>query len=212
MTFTHCIYRPGKDHTSESVLQQLTHTAAALARSEQETQELSHQLIKEKNSARQRHLHLIEDLSKALQARETAVLAVKSLETIIQDKNAPDSHVYELVKSNLRNIDATSAALFSSPMKTKAIHNLVQELVETDHGLYEAERRATRLREAKRATSTGNAIARERREREQLTEKIRRDRETLESFRGTRVTLIHIPYLMHIYLILLPTCHNSIWC
>ena len=96
-------------------------------------------------------------------------------------------------------------------MKTKAIHNLVQELVETDHGLYEAERRASRLREAKRATSTGNAIARERREREQLTEKIRRDRETLESFRGTRVTLTHIPYLMYLYLILLPTCHNSIW-
>jgi hypothetical protein len=95
-----------------------------------------------------------------------------------------------------------------SEYQTKAILNLVQGLVETDHDLFEAERRIVRktinqkvsstvsknnalasahetLREYNTTKYDRNKINMKDKEREKLTDKIKRDSETLDTLRGT---------------------------
>ncbi len=90
------IFRPGRDNTTEGLLQQLDQLVVSLERSENENQILNQSLVQEKASGRQRHLALVEDLTKALTGRDRAIQAIKRLESYCQQFNVPTIGAYEV--------------------------------------------------------------------------------------------------------------------
>jgi hypothetical protein len=89
-------YRTNRTQGSEGLLLQYEHVSLALEKSELETQELSHELAHERQEGRRRHVSLVEDLVKALQARDAALSAVKRLELLCIDAGMQHISIYEV--------------------------------------------------------------------------------------------------------------------
>lgn len=126
------LYKPnsGSRNTElDSLHQQLDHLNSSVDRAESQVLALEGELVREKSSSRNRHAALIGDLSKALQSREAISLALRRAET---QKQAPNSPGFNGIATGVHPVEK---------YQQKTISNLVQGLVETDHELYETERR-----------------------------------------------------------------------
>jgi uncharacterized protein YoxC len=98
LQFRHQRYmcRPGRDNASEGLMLQFEQTSHSLEQCEAEIKELKQSLIEEKASHRHRHSSLIEELSKALQARDASLQAVKRLEECCKEAGIKHVAVYEV--------------------------------------------------------------------------------------------------------------------
>jgi len=75
-------YRAGKGQLSDSIGKQLEQMASALESAHAESRKLSQELGAEKSAARRRHTSLVEELTKATQARDEALAALKRMQAI----------------------------------------------------------------------------------------------------------------------------------
>ncbi len=81
------MYRPGKQSVAaDSHQQQLEQLRTALSVAESEAAALQQDLVAEKSRGRQRHVQLVEDLTKTLQARDAALSALRRLEKFCSER------------------------------------------------------------------------------------------------------------------------------
>jgi hypothetical protein len=91
-------YRTNRSQGSDGLLLQYEHVSLSLERAELEAQELAHELAQERLEGKRRHSVLVDDLVKALQARDAALSAVKRLELSCIDAGLQHVSIYEVSK------------------------------------------------------------------------------------------------------------------
>ena len=104
--------------------------AAKLTVSESEAHKAAQELSSEKTAGRKRHGNLVDDLVKALQAKDAAVGAVKRLEALCIESGLSHLATYQELEAEIEGVDSRKKREIDSKQRT--IDSLVRGHVSSD--------------------------------------------------------------------------------
>eukprot|EP00981_Chlorochromonas_danica_P006215 scaffold1307_cov166-Ochromonas_danica.AAC.37 len=176
--FTKSFYRMTKD--TITVPPELHQLRRDLQRTHSELYLLQEEMMKEKKHSRLRHVHLVEDLTKALEAREVALLALRRLEKHCAERRIDISdyaHVEDLFREVVRSSAAEQVLDGPAPYSPGVHHSpgggylnrsqqpqqtgmtsLIRGVIDADHDLQEAERRHQNRLRRKGSSAASNLL------------------------------------------------------
>ena len=161
------LYLPGKNMVIDTLTKELADLNLALEAAEKTMQQLHNQIALEREAARRKHDSYMDHLFKVINTRDSAISTIKQLEKLMHQSGMEHKAEYIALHNEFTNVLKASTRMRSEYNEQKrAIDGLMKGLIEHDHELHEAERRANRqqnrqqiTRRSFTGTGTGAATA-----------------------------------------------------
>ncbi len=147
------LYVPGKNMVIDTLTKELSDLNIALEAAEKTIQQLHNQIALEREAARRKHDSYMDHLFKVINTRDSAISTIKQLEKLMHQSGMEHKAEYIALHNEFTNVLKASTRMRNEYNEQKrAIDGLMKGLIEHDHELHEAERRANRQQNRQQAS------------------------------------------------------------
>jgi chromosome segregation ATPase len=147
------LYVPGKNVVIDTLTKELSDLNIALESAEKTIQHLHNQIALEREAARRKHDSYMDHLFKVINTRDSAISTIKQLEKLMHQSGMEHKAEYIALHNEFTSVLKASTRMRNEYNEQKrAIDGLMKGLIENDHELHEAERRANRQQNRQQIT------------------------------------------------------------